>query len=158
MTKEITKAIILQEIQDKFGLREFEPANFLFDEKVVPIYNVGQHLITAATQTKAISITSASGFLFYTVPQNEKWSLRSYELIFGSTGPHKATGLYISRKDTPGPTIYLDMKKGQEVSYLVNLPTLVTLRPGDGISVYFDTYVSTQNLSVVIDYTREIIR
>ena len=44
MTKEITKSFILQQIQDKFRLREFTAENFLFSETVIPIYNVENHL------------------------------------------------------------------------------------------------------------------
>ena len=157
MTKEITKSIILQEIQDKLKLREFAPANFLFDETVVPVYNIERHLEEWTTKEKTVSITAANSFIFYTVPQNERWHLRAYWVLFLMTGAIKATGILVQRKKYP-ITFYLDLTKGQEVTYLVNLPNPVVLEPGDQLQAYIDTYVSTQDLRLYIDYMREEIR
>ena len=158
MTKEITKAIILQEIQDKLKLREFEPANFLFDETVVPVYNIESHLAAWVVETQTVSITSADAFLFFTVPQTERWTLRAYMLIFGMTGAHKASGVYIAHRPAPSGYIYLDLKKGQDVSYLVNLPVPVLLGPNTRLYVLIDDYTSTQSLDIKIDVLKEEIR
>jgi len=158
MTKEITKAIVLQEMQDKFKLREFEPAKFLFNETVVPVYNIEAHLETWMVAESTVSITSATSFVFFTVPQNERWLLRAYALIFGATGAIKASGLLVYRTTAPTIAMYLDLTKGQEISYLRTMETTVPLNAGDTLRVLIDTYVSTQDLRVRIDYMKEEIR
>ena len=157
MSKEITKAIILQEIQDKFKMREFEPAPFLFDETVVPTYDIRSHLGRWETKYASTSITSAAGFAFFTVPAYEQWFLRRYDIIFMGAGAIKVTGLYVKRAESE-EACYLDMKKEQDVSYHIDLIEPVFLHPGDKIYVLIDTYVSTQDLRVYIDYLREQIR
>ena len=158
MTKEITKAYILQQLQDKFKLREFEPGNFLFSETVIPVYNIEPHLSTWEVKEKTVNITSADSFTFFTVPFNERWTLRAYQLIFQMTGAIKASGLLVSHRPTDPDYIYLDLKKGQEVSYLVNLPQHVVLDPENMLKVLIDTYVSPQDLIVRVDVKREEIR
>ena len=158
MTKEITKANILQEMQDKFKLREFESVKFLFEETVVPVYNIEQHLEKWEVDVKTVSITSASSFEFFEVPANERWKLRSYFVVYLATGAIKGSGLFIDKRPCPGCFIYLDLVKGQEVSYIVNLPQLVTLNPGNKLEYLIDTYVSTQNLQIFIDVMKEEIR
>jgi len=160
MTKEITKAVILQEMQDKLKLREFTPANFLFEETVVPVYDIEQHLEHPTTTYAEVSITSASFFLFFEIPPNEIWYLDTYNVIFMGAGAIAVTGLYISRKirSPSDAVIYLDMELGQTVSYTVNLSKAVKLLPGDKLYVYVDTYTSTQALRLYIDYVKEEIR
>ena len=158
MTKEITKAFILQEIEDRFKLREFEPDKFLFSELVVPTYNIDRHLYTWEVVAQTESITSATFFTFFTVPADEEWLLRSYMMIFGMTGAHKASGVLISMRPTGARFIYLDLKKNQEISYLVNLPVPVTLQAGNKIKILIDTYVSTQDLTLYMDVRKEKIR
>ena len=159
MTKEITKAKILQEIQDKFGLREFEAAKFLFDETVVPVYNIEGHLGVWSVDSATKSITSATDFIFFAVPEGERWLLRAYMIIFGATGAHKGSGLYMGYRPYPGINImYLDLKKGQDVSYLVNLPAAVELAPKTQLKYLIDDYTSTQTLTIYIDVLKEKIR
>ena len=158
MTKEITKAFILQQMQDKFKLRELEPSKFTFSEEVIPVYNVEQHLLHYEVEHLTQSITSAGATNFFYVPATERWTLRAYQVIYGATGAIKGTGLYISYRPATEDFIYLDMKKGQEVSYLVNLPVPVILEPNSRLAYLIDTYVSTQNLTIDIDVQIEEIR
>ena len=159
MTKEITKAHILQELGDKFQLREFEAEKFLFSELVVPVYDIAPHLTRHEVKHKTISITSAASFLFFTVPQNERWILRAYQVIFGMTGAHQGSGLYISYRPTFGADmIYLDLKKGQDISYLVTLVSPVIIQPDSKLNYTIDSYTSTQSLTIDIDVTIEEIR
>ena len=159
MTKEITKAFILQEIQDKFGLREFEAAKFLFNETVVPVYNIERHLTSWSVDSQTVSITSATSFYFFSVPQNERWTVRAYMVIYGMTGAHQGSGLYMDHRP-PGniDMMYLDLKKGQDVSYLVNLPVPVEMLPRTRLYYTIDSYTSTQNLTIHIDVLKEEIR
>ena len=159
MTKEITKAFILQQIQDKFKLRELEPEIFRFSEMVVPTYNIESHLGHWETLTSTVSITSVAGFVFYDVPANERWILRAYQIIYGATGAIKGSGLYITKRPiSHAISMYLDLKKNQEVSYLVNLPNSVVLEHGNSLRYLIDTYVSTQDLRIDIDIWKEEIR
>ena len=158
MTKEITKAYILQQIQDKFKLRELEPEVFRFSEQVIPTYDVSQHLGNWVVLNATVSITSAASFVFFDVPETERWLLRSYLVIFGGTGAIKGSGLMVNQRPGSSDYIYLDLKKGQEVSYLVNLPVSVVLHPGNELKYLIDTYVSTQNLTVRVDVLKEEIR
>jgi len=161
MTKEITKAIILQEMQDKLKLRDFDPANFLFDETVVPIYDISKHLrfTTATYETETIS-SGPTAYLFFTVPDNERWFLNGYNVIFVASGAYTVTGIYLVRQkqQKPASGIYLDMTLGQTVSYAINLPKMITLDPGDKLYVYVDSYTSTADLRLYIDYEMEEIR
>ena len=160
MSKEITKANILQEIQDKFGLREWEVEKFLFSETVVPTYDIRQHTENPVTNYKTVSITSAAAFLFFTVPEDEIWHLNGYNIVFLAAGAYTVTGLYINRKlqVNPGASFYLDMLEGQTVSYAVVLPNPVRLDPFDELKVLIDGYTSTASLRVYIDYIVEHIR
>ena len=158
MTKEITKAIILQQIQDKLKLRELTPERFAFSELVVPTYNIEPHLGEWEVIENTVSITSAASFTFFTVPQDEQWLLRSYVVVFGMTGAHKGTGLLINKRPATGGYIYLDLIKGQEVSYLTNLPVCVKLHPLSELKYLIDTYASTQDLLIMIDVLKEKIR
>ena len=157
MTKEITKAFILQEIQDKFKLRELTPEKFVFSEMVIPTYDVGPHLTTWEIKKKTVSITAADAFTFFTVPENEQWLLRSYQVIYLATGAIKGSGLYLWRQ-LSGDFIYIDLKKGQEVSYLITPPNPVVLQPRATLRYLIDTYVSTQNLTIYIDVLVEVLR
>ena len=157
MTKEITKSIILQEIQDKFKLREFADAKFLFDETVIPVYNVEQHLAHAEVKEKTVSITSGpAGFLFFTLPWTERWSIHTYNIIF-MTGVFSVTGLMVARR-LDADYIYIDMTQGQTTSYTVNLPKDIICNPGDTLRVYVDGYTSTGNLMLRLDTTVEEVR
>ena len=157
MTKEITKAYIIQEIEDRFKMRELEPEVFSFSERVQPIYDIKSHLEETEIVVKTVSITSATNFLFFTVPANERWYLRSYNVIFLAAGAYKVTGLYIRRVPST-EWIYLDMIEAQTVSYAVNLPIVVRLDPGDSLRMLIDDYTSTADLKVNIDVIKEVLR
>ena len=157
MTKEVTKAYILQQMQDKFNLREFEPAPFLFDETVVPVYNIEQHLVDWKIQRKDVTVNALSSFLVFTVPENERWTIRAYQLIF-MTGAYTIAGVYIQRSSVATDYIYLDLKAAQSVSYLVNLPTQIVAEPNSVIRVNADGYTSAGTLRIQMDTQRETIR
>ena len=159
MTKEITRSIILQEIQDKFKLREFEPETFTFGEHVVPIYDVGSHLLPWSATLYTRSVTGTGGVLFHTVPQDERWYISSYDMIF-MTGAYTVAGLYIDRvsKEHALALPYLDLKPAQSVSYHVELMKLVRLDAGDSTYVNIDGYTSTGDLRIVADIIKEEIR
>ena len=156
MTKEITKARIIQEIQDKFALRELEPEVFSFSERVIPTYNVEQHLLAWTSKYETVQMTSAAAFEFFEVPENEKWKLRRYDVVFLAAGAYKVTGLYVTRKGSTH--VYLDLKKAQTESYHIDLVEPVDLQPGDKIHVLIDDYTSTAGLRVYIDYQIEVVR
>jgi len=159
MSKEITKAIILQEIQDKFKLRDFEPAKFLFEETVIPVYEISEHLQHWATYQRTVSVTSTGAIAIKIIPPNEKWLLRAYSVIF-VTGVYTVAGAYILRRDRALGTdfSYLDLTAAQSVSYLRTLPEPVTLEAGDTLLVNIDGYTSTGDLTLHIDYRKEEIR
>ena len=160
MTKEITKAFIIQQIQDKFKLRDLYPEKFSFQESVVPIYDISQHLMTYTARYVEKSVTEIGGILFFEVPQNERIYLNGYTIVFMAEGGYTVTGLSIIRKKEINPYsfVYLDMTKNQSVSYTVNLPKTVILDSGDKLYINIDGYTSTQNLRLYIDYMREEIR
>lgn len=157
MTKEITKAFILQQLQDKMGLREFASSPFLFDETVVPVYNIEQHLMEWWQEYVTVSITAMGGVPFFIVPEDEKWTLRRYDVVF-MTGNFTIAGVYIERKNrTPGGAyVYLDLKAAQNTSY--HIETDVVLTRGDKVYVNVDGYTTTGNLRLYADYLMEKIR
>ena len=158
MTKEITKARIIQEIADKFQLRELEPEKFSFLESVRPTYDIGQHLTKWVTKYIELPITSGpAGYSFFTIPPNERWTVRGYNVVFMAAGAYTVTGVYV-RRATADDIIYLDMKEGQTVSYAVNLPVPVVVNPNEYIKIYVDAYISTASLRLYIDYKIEEIR
>ena len=159
MTKEITKAYILQQIEDRFGLRELIPEKFSFSEMVQPVYNIDSHLTSWSNLMKEISITSAAGFQFFAVPDAERWFLGNYNVVFMGAGAIKVTGAYITRRESGFVTpVYLDMTLNQTVSYAVNLPAPIMLEPGDRIYILCDDYTSTQNLRLYVMVRRETLR
>jgi len=156
MTKEITKAILLQQLQDRFKLRDYETEKFLFSETVIPIYDIGKlipHYINGYT---SVNITSASAFKFHTVPMNERWQLERYDVVPMGAGAFTIAGVYLQR--ALSDFIYLDLEAGQTAAYHVNLPVTVTMEPGDALWVNIDGYTSTQALRLYIDYAVEEIR
>jgi len=159
MTKEITKSIILQEMQAKFQMREFEPAQFLFAETVVPTYNIRPHLVTMEQKFMTVGISSSGPRQFFIVPEDEQWHMALYDVVF-MTGAFTVAGVYILRKKnfSSGEMIYLDLKAAQNVSYHTELKQPVTLLPGDQIIINIDGYTSTGDLRLYIDYEVETIR
>ena len=160
MTKEITKAFILQQIQDKFKLRDYEHEKFVFSETVIPTYNIEQHLVDYSAAYKTVSITSgSSGYEFFLIPENERWALATYNVVF-ITGVYGVTGLYIVRakRTHDGAMAYLDMTAGQTTSYAKHLPQPVILDAGDRVYLYVDSWTSIGDLRLYIDYTRVVIR
>ena len=157
MTKEITKAIILQEMQDKLKLREFEPANFLFDETVVPTYDITQHLRDYVVEYVELSITSTGAKGFFIVPEDERWFLNMYNVVF-MTGAFTIAGVYIGRLPALADFMYLDLAAAQSTSYAVILPKPVVLDSGEVIRINVDGYTTTGNLRLYIDYEMEKIR
>ena len=158
MTKEITKAHILQELGDKFKLREFAPANFLFDETVVPTYEIGGHLQTRTVESNTVSVTAGPmAYAFLHAPSTERWFLHRYNVIF-ITGVYTVAGVMIYRKSAVARYIYVDLEAAQSVSYAVDLKKDVVLDSNDYLYIYVDGYTSTGNLQLRADVTKEIIR
>ena len=81
MSKEITKASILQEIQNKFKLRDFEPEKFLFSEMVTPTYDIGDHVKHWESERCREQITANGVTIMCTVPENERWRVRKIDVI-----------------------------------------------------------------------------
>ena len=157
MTKEITKSIVMQEMQDRLALREFDSAKFLFDETVVPVYNIEQHLEEWWVEFKTLPITALGARSFFNIPEDERWTLKRYDVVFMS-GVFTIAGVYITRLHTigAGGSMYLDLTAAQNVSY--HEETDVVLTRGDSISMNVDGYTSTGDLRLYIDYRREKIR
>jgi len=159
MSKEITKANILQQIQDKFALREFEPEVFRFSEMVVPTYDIEPHLKTPYVKYNEISITGIGAFDLVAVPAHvQRWFSR-YDVIFMGAGAYTVSGIFLRRKASGNvDSVYLDLTAGQSTSYHVGLPVPILLGPGDLIGVTIDGYTSTQDLRFYYDYEEEILR
>jgi hypothetical protein len=156
MTKEITKAYILQELQDKFKLRELIPETFRFSEEVVPTYDIEQHLTREEIKENTVSITATGGKWFFNVPATQRWELHRYNVVF-MTGSYKVAGLMVCRPLLAN-YMYLDLTKNQTVSYAKNLPQPVILQPGDGLYINIDDFTSIGNLMLRADVTVEEIR
>ena len=158
MTKEITKAFILQQLQDKFKLREFDKAQFLFDETVVPIYDIREHLLTQRTGYTTKNVTGTGGILCFQIPDNERWTFNGYNVVF-LTGAYTVAGVYITRVIAgPASFLYLDLTAGQNTSYAVNLPKPLVLDSGDTLNINIDGYTGAGSIRLYIDYTLEEIR
>ena len=157
MTKEITKAYILQQMQDKFGLRELIPEVFSFHETVIPTYNVEQHLLTHISKYAEAQVTATGALPFFQVPENERWHFDRYDVIFMAAGAYTVAGVFVKRKAFVD-TVYLDLTAAQTVSYHINLPVAQVMDPGDRLKINIDGYTSLANLRLYLDYTKEEIR
>ena len=160
MTKEITKAFILQQIQDKFALREFAPEKFLFSEMVMPVYDIEPHLEEWWNRYSQVTITATGAPVLFTVPEDSRWVLTSYDVVFMGAGAYTVAGVILTRR-LRNPTdayIYLDLSAAQTVSYHTELQTPLILGPGDELKVSIDGYTSSQGLRLYIDYIVEKIR
>ena len=159
MTKEITKAFILQQMQDKFKLRELDPEIFRFSEEVVPVYNIEQHLEAWKARYTEISITGTGATHIINVPDYERWSLWRYDVVFMGAGAYTVAGIYTRRAaDTITSFCYLDLGVAKSASYHIELSQPVVLQPGDRLYVNVDGYTSPQNLRLYYDYKIEEIR
>ena len=157
MTKEITKSIILQEMQDKFGLREFAPANFLFEETVVPVYDIQKHLVTPENMAATKSITASGSYIFFSVPADEKWVLNGYTIIF-VTGAFTVAGALLGRTSIDSSYLYLDLSAAISTSYTHLLPNPIVLFPSEKLGINVDGYTSTGDLLMRIDVIVEKTR
>ena len=159
MTKEITKVRILQELQDKFALREFVPANFLFDETVVPVYDIQQHLQRWGSNQYVRNVTATGPVAVVIVPENEKWKLRAYSVVF-LTGAFTIAGMYILRnlQDSAADFSYLDLTAAQSVSYLRTMSEAVVLETGDTLLFNVDGFTTTGTVQINLDLMKEEIR
>ena len=157
MTKEITKAKILQEMQDKLMLREFDPTKFLFSETVIPTYDIEQHLESWWMKYVTKNIIASGAMEFFVVPEGERWYVKRYDVVF-RTGVYTVAGVYLVRRnrDPSDCSMYLDLAAAQSVSY--HAETDVVLAPGDSVRINIDGYTSTGELRLYIDYKMEEIR
>ena len=159
MTKEITKAFILQQIEDKFKLRELVPQKFTFGEEVCPVYNIEDHLKEFIANYKEHSITATGAHVFFTVPPSQRWRLNRYDVVFMAAGAYTVAGLYVSRAIYgPLKSVYVDLTAGQTTSYHITPPIPIALHSGDAIGINIDGYTSTANLRLYIDYDMEEVR
>jgi len=158
MTKEITKTIILQQLQDRMGLREFAPAPFLFDETVIPTFDIGGEFQTIEIEYEQVSITEAGAALFFSVPEDEAWRLTRYTVVFMGAGAYTVSGVYWRKLGEPENFMYLDLTAAQSTSYHVNIIHPPRLPPRAYLYVNVDGYTSTQNLRLYIEYIKETIR
>ena len=156
MTKEITKAHILQELQDKFALRDLEPERFTFQESVAPVYDIARHLTRVERKAETRSITAAGAHVFFTCPADEWWALHRYTVVF-VTGVYTVAGVLVGRP-TAAEYVYLDLSAATAVSYMNDLPKDVAIRPGDVLYINVDGYTSTGDLLLIIDVDVEKIR
>jgi len=157
MTKEITKAYILQQMQDKFKLRDLAPAVFTFEESVVPVYNIEQHLKIYRSAMSAVSVTTVGALNFFSVPENERWFISRYTVVF-YTGAYTVAGVYVGRHSDVTLFMYLDLTAAQSVSYTNDLPKDVVLDSGDKLNINIDGFTSQGVLRLYIDYIKEEIR
>lgn len=157
MTKEITKAFVLQRITDELKLRELEPEKFAFSELVIPVYNIEKHLKNWEIMESTKSVTGIGGLWFLSPAMNERWTLNGYTVIFLS-GVYTVAGVYIIRNDAVANFVYLDLAAAQNTSYTVNLPKSIELEFGDRLLINIDGYTSTGNLQLFGDINVEKIR
>ena len=157
MTKEITKANIIRELQDKFGLREFEPERFAFSERVIPTYDIGPHVRTWVTKYVEHSITGTGAFAFYFVPDDERWRLRRYDVVFMGAGGFTVAGV-LHRTLISSYFVYLDLTAAQTVSYHVELSQDCVLGPGEELSISIDGFTSVQALRLYVTYEKEELK
>ena len=158
MTKEITKAFILQQIEERFKLRDLIPEKFTFLESVMPTYNIEGHLKTWMTLSKTISVTGTGPKTIFSVPYTERRCLTGYTVVFMAAGAYTLAGVYIARKNDVSIFIYLDLGAAKTISYTVNLPKPLILDSGDKLALNVDGYTSTADVMVNCDYVAETIR
>ena len=160
MTKEITKAYILQQLEDKMGLREFTASPFLFDETVIPVYNIEQHLQRQWNGYVEVSVSATGGISLVTIPQQQRRTVARYDIVFMGVSTCTVAGVYVKRINR-SPTdayTYLDLTAAQTVSYHIELPTPVVMEAGDQFCITIDGYTSPMNIRFYYDYIREDIR
>ena len=159
MTKEITKAFILQEMQDKFKLRDLVPEIFRFSEEVVPVYNIEQHIEHWKARYVTVSITGAGAIAVYSAPSSERVTLWRYDVIFMAVGAYTVSGIYTRRAADPAINFcYLDLGSAKSASYHIELSQPVVLEPGDSLYVNVDGFTSPADLRLYFDYKREELR
>ena len=157
MTKEITKAFVLQRITDELKLRELEPEKFAFSELVRPVYNIEKHLKNWVVLDVTKSVTSTGGMYFHMPSGDERWTVNGYTVVF-ITGAYTVAGVYITRQSAETRFVYLDLTAAQSTSYTINLPKPIEMVHGDTLWINIDGYTSTGNLEMLVDCNVEKIR
>jgi len=156
MSKEITKSIVLQQLQDRLKLRDYETAKFLFDETVVPTFDIREELQQHQLNVASVNVIAAGNVFLFRVPFTERWTLERYDVVFMGAGAYTVAGVNINRGGVD--SVYLDLTAAQTVSYHVELPKPVVLGPLDELWINIDGYTSPQFVRLYIDYIMEEIR
>jgi len=162
MTKEITKANIIQEIQNKFQLREFTPAQFLFDETVVPTYDMGQH-VKAWDMSRGRVAVSANGTLIpYAVPETEQWRIRRLSLINETGGNFDVDQIFTYHPSVPTAITYVFYNTASPIGTgtvkIFEFPQDIPMSPGEHVMINISNYVGAGYVSVHMLKEVETIR
>ena len=158
MTKEITKSIILQEMQDKFQLRDFESARFLFDETVIPTYDVGAH-VKHWTVTRDRQVVSGNGALFFhVVPYDERWRVRKIDVYSETGGNFDIDQIFIATAGTEYQYLFFNTAApiANGTVNMFNLPQDIAMQRSMLYTVYINVANFVAGGYVAIHMLREV--
>lgn len=76
--KKCNKALLLQELIEKFDLQQWEYEPLLFAETIIPVYDVDRNFREYKSQSSGnISVTGINLYTAFTVPKDEQWQIDS---------------------------------------------------------------------------------
>ena len=162
MTKEITKASILQEIQNKFGLRDFESERFLFGELVTPIYDIAPHVRNWVTERYRSSVTGNGPVQILYVPADTEYRIRRVSVLHETGANFDIDQVFLEGVGNAVQYLFYDTV-APITSGTVKLfePTQdIPMRKGDLIYMWFNVsnYVAGGFVSVHVLKEEEIVR
>jgi len=147
---------MLQELIEKFDLQQWEYEPLLFAETIVPVYDVRNHLEKWVSKTETKTITGLGSFLFYTVPKDEIWNIRTmamqkiggdfgWQYVMIDRGPFEVPMIV---EDTAITSMYTTYRLEQDL----------ILQPNDGVKISITEHATDGDLKLLLDLKIEKIR
>jgi len=105
--KKCNKALLLQELIEKFDLQQWEYEPLLFAETIIPVYDIHTHLERWTGKSESITITGNGIKNIHTCPKDERWHIRRWGL-FQVGGDFTWDDLQVDRNGVSVPIRHFD--------------------------------------------------
>lgn len=144
----------MQELVEKFELQQYEKSPFLFGETIIPTYDIGKHLEKWVAKDSGQSITGVGYYVFYTVPNSERWHIRNIT-VAGASGSHTFSTIVYQQAGGYWMNLY---HTADSVHVILNLSQDLVIEPQSILQIYFDGYTSTSTCHMYLNTKVEKIR
>lgn len=157
--KKITKAILMQQLVDRFKLQEHVREEFVFLEEVLPVFELKSLLDDWDIRyTGALGVTAISLIKVLEAPMNERITIRDIEINQASGTFTYISIILVRNKDVVNKLRYYEWGASQSGRSVLNLAQDLVLDPGDYLEVYCDGFTTNGNLFGTFNCLIETLR